>query len=123
MLTLAVAGCSVRGRQRDKGDPGQNGARGPRAPAVLRDYLARRRVTATQFRVVVSSCRRIVGGERVAEAHNVVRQTEVTVSATYSSKISSVNDAPKTIGDSGATCDTQSDQTEIPEAVILCANR
>ena len=48
---------------------------------------------------------------------------EVMVSATCLSKIGSVNEAPKTIGDSGAICDPQSGQTETPEAVILCAKR
>jgi hypothetical protein len=34
-----------------------------------------------------------------------------------------VNQAPKTIGDNGASCDPQPSQTQAPEAVILCAKR
>ena len=48
---------------------------------------------------------------------------EIMVSATCMSKLGSVNQAPKTIGDNGASCDSQPGQTEVPEAVILCAKR
>jgi hypothetical protein len=48
---------------------------------------------------------------------------EVMVSATCLSKTGSVNEAPKTIGDNGASCDPQSGQTEPPAAVILCTKR
>ena len=118
MLGLAVAGCS-----------GPRATRAMRAKTKRRARQRRRSSGTTwqggvspppNFRLVVSSDRRWRTGWRSPQC---VRRTEVTVSATYSSKIGSVNDAPKTFGDSGATCNTQSDQTEIPEAVILCANR
>ena len=50
-------------------------------------------------------------------------EDEVMVSATCLSKIGSVNETPKTIGDNVATCEPLSGQTETPEAVILCAKR
>jgi hypothetical protein len=48
---------------------------------------------------------------------------EVMVSATCMSKVGSVDEAAKTIGDNGATCDAQSGQADAPEAVILCTKR
>jgi hypothetical protein len=48
---------------------------------------------------------------------------EVMVSATCMSKLGSTNQAAKTVGDNGATCDAQSGQADAPTAVILCAKR
>ncbi len=48
---------------------------------------------------------------------------EVMVSATCISKLGSVNEAAKTIGDNGATCDAQSGQPDAPAAVLLCTKR
>jgi hypothetical protein len=48
---------------------------------------------------------------------------EVMVSATCLSKSGAVNTTPKTITDTGAACDPKPGQSEIPQAVILCAKR
>jgi hypothetical protein len=48
---------------------------------------------------------------------------EVMVSATCISKTGSADQAPKTLGDSGAACNPKPDQSDIPETVVLCAKR
>jgi hypothetical protein len=48
---------------------------------------------------------------------------EVMVSATCLSKTGSASQAPKTITDSGAACDPHPGQSDVPEAVVLCARR
>jgi hypothetical protein len=119
VLTLAVAGCSdPKGDEGDKGDPGQNGAPGPPGPGGPQGSSGKDGVSPPpQFRVVRSSVRN--GPAKTA----MCAADDVMVSPTCLSRVGSVNEAPKTIGDRGATCDPQSGQTETPEAVILCAKR
>ena len=118
MLTLAVAGCSgpkgEKGDKGDKGDPGQNGVPGPPGPAGPQGPPGKDGVSPPpQFRVVRSSVEDGLAKPAMCAAD------EVMVSATCLSKIGSVNETPRTIGDSGALCEP----TETPEAVILCAKR
>jgi hypothetical protein len=121
-----VAGCSGpkgdkgdKGDKGEKGDPGAKRCAGPApGPAGSQGSPGKDGVSPPpQFRVVRSSVENRLAKPAMSAAD------EVMVSATCLSKIGSVNQAPKTIGDSGATCDPQSGQTETPEAVIRCAKR
>jgi hypothetical protein len=49
--------------------------------------------------------------------------TEVIVSAMCVSKLGSMSETPKTVGDNGAECAPQSGQADAPETVILCTKR
>ena len=121
-LALAVAGCSgLKGDKGDKGDrgesgpagsPGTPGPQGPQGPAG-RDGVS----PPAQFRVVRSP------SENGMPKAAMCAVDELMVSAACMPKIGSVNEAAKTIGDNGATCDAQSDQSNAPEAVILCTKR
>ena len=48
---------------------------------------------------------------------------EMMVSATCISRTGSADQAPKTIGDTGASCDPRPGQSDIPDVVILCGKR
>jgi hypothetical protein len=48
---------------------------------------------------------------------------EIVVRATCIAGVGVVSQAPKTLGDDGASCDPQPGETIEPQAVILCANR
>jgi hypothetical protein len=121
-LALAVTGCSgPKGDKGDKGDKGENGAagspgapgpQGPQGPAG-RDGVS----PPAQFRVVRSTSDNGMAKEAMCAVD------EVMVSATCMSKLGSTNQAAKTIGDNGATCDAQSGQADAPTAVVLCAKR
>jgi Collagen triple helix repeat (20 copies) len=121
-LALVVTGCSgPKGDKGDKGDKGENGAAGspgtpgPQGPQGLagKDGVS----PPPQFRVVRSSSENGMAKEAMCAVD------EVMVSATCMSKLGSANQAAKTIGDNGATCEAQSGQAEAPTAVILCAKR
>jgi hypothetical protein len=121
-LTLIVAGFSgPKGDKGDKGDagpPGQQGQNGQQGPAGKPGQNGKDGVSPPlQFRVVRSAAD---GGMAKPAMCSV---DEVMVSATCLSKAGLVNQAAKTLGDTGASCDAQSGQTETPEAVILCAKR
>jgi Collagen triple helix repeat (20 copies) len=121
-LVLVLAGCSgPKGEKGDKGDTGENGpagSAGPQGPPGPpgkdgKDGLS----PPPQFRIVRSS----TDGGMAKPA--ICALDEVMVSATCLSKTGSVNQAPKTIGDNGASCEPQSGQTDTPATVILCAKR
>jgi hypothetical protein len=121
-LALIVADCSgPKGDKGDKGDagpPGQQGQNGQQGPAGKPGQDGKDGVSPPpQFRVVRSA---EDGGMAKPAMCSV---DEIMVSATCLSKAGLVNQAPKTLGESGASCDAQSGQTETPEAVILCAKR
>jgi hypothetical protein len=121
-LTLIVAGCSgPKGDKGDKGDagpPGQQGQNGQQGPEGRPGQNGRDGVSPPpQFRVVRSAA----DGGMAKPAMCTV--DEAMVSATCLSKAGLMNQAPKTLGDSGASCDPQSGQTDTPEVVILCAKR
>src|SRR5271169_6263535 len=121
-LALVLAGCSGpkgdKGDKGEKGDPGQSGAAGspgPQGPPGPAGKNGENGVSPPpQFRVVRSSSD---GGVSRPAMCGV---DEVMVSATCLSKTGSVDQAPKTITDSGATCDPRPGQSDIPEAAILC---
>jgi Collagen triple helix repeat (20 copies) len=124
-LALALAGCS--GAQGDKGDKGDKGDPGPSGPAGATGAQGPPGTPGKngengvspppQFRVVRSSSEGGVSRPAMCSVD------EVMVSATCLSKTGSVNQAPKTITDSGAACDPRPGQSDVPEAVVLCAKR
>lgn len=124
-LMLALAGCSGpqgdKGDKGEKGDPGPSGAAGspgPQGPPGPAGKNGENGVSPPpQFRVVRSSSD---GGVSRPAMCGV---DEVMVSATCLSKAGSANQAPKTVTDSGAACDPRPDQSDVPEAVVLCAKR
>jgi hypothetical protein len=121
-LMLAVAGCSgPKGDKGDKGDagpPGPQGENGKQGPEGKPGQNGKDGVSPPpQFRVVRSAAD---GGMANPAMCSV---DEIMVSATCLSKAGIMNQAPKTLGDNGASCDAQSGQTAVPEAVILCAKR
>jgi hypothetical protein len=121
-LALVLAGCSgPKVEKGDKGDTGENGpagSAGPPGPPGPPGKDGKDGVSPPlQFRVVRSS----TDGGMAKPA--ICAVDEVMVSATCLSKTGSVNQAPKTIGDNGASCEPQSGQTDTPAAVILCAKR
>jgi hypothetical protein len=48
---------------------------------------------------------------------------EVMVSATCIVKAGDAAQAPRTLGDNGASCDAKPGQSDPPQAVILCAKQ
>src|SRR5277367_1265329 len=121
-LMLALAGCSgPKGDKGETGDPGPSGAAGPPGPQGPPGPAGKNGENGVspppQFRVVRSSSD---GGVSRPAMCGV---DEVMVSATCLSKTGSVDQAPKTITDSGATCDPRPGQSDIPEAAILCTKR
>lgn len=124
IAALALAGCGVKGDkgdQGDKGDPGAVGAAGPPGPQGPqgapgkdgRDGVS----PPQQFRVVRSAIDHGMAKPALCDVD------EVLVSATCLTKTGAINEAANTLGDNGASCDSQSGQTEAPQAVILCAKR
>ncbi len=124
-VALALAGCSGpkgdKGDKGEKGDPGPagaNGAPGPQGPQGPAGKNGENGVSPPpQFRVVRSTSD---GG---FSQPAMCGSDEVMVSATCLSQTGSVNTAPKTISDTGAACDPKPGESEIPQAVILCAKR
>ena len=123
IAALALGGCSKpeKGDKGDKGDPGPVGAAGPAGPQGPqgapgkdgRDGVS----PPPQFRVVRSATDGAMSKPAMCDVD------EIMVSATCLTKTGSISEAPKTLGDNGASCDSQSGQTEAPQAVILCAKR
>jgi hypothetical protein len=124
-LVLAVAGCSgpkgdkgERGEKGEAGSAGPNGPPGPQGPQGSPGKNGENGVSPPpQFRVVRASPDG--GVSRPA----MCGMDEVMVSATCLSKTGSVEQAPKTITDSGAACDPRPGQSDVPTAVVLCAKR
>jgi hypothetical protein len=121
-LCIALAGCSgPKGDKGDKGDAGAVGAAGPpgpQGPAGAPGKDGRDGVSpSAQFRVV----RSVADGAMSKPAMCDVN--EVIVSAMCVSKLGSMSQTPKTVGDNGAECAPQSGQTDAPETVILCTKR
>jgi Collagen triple helix repeat (20 copies) len=124
-LALALAGCSgPKGDKGDagaKGDPGAAGPAGPAGPQGPQGQAGKNGENGVspppQFRVVRSA------PENGLSRPAMCGVDEVMVSATCLSKTGSVEQTPKTISDAGAACDPRPDQTNIPDAVVLCAKR
>ncbi len=124
-LALSVAACAGpkgdKGDKGEKGDPGQVGAAGPPGPQGPQGAAGKDGKDGVspppQFRVVRSTSD---GGVSKPALCGV---DEIMVSATCLLKAGSTNQAPKTIGDTGAACDPQPGQSDVPQAVVLCAKR
>jgi hypothetical protein len=119
VLALAVAGCSGpkgdKGDKGEKGDPGAAGAAGPAGAQGPAGKDGKDGITPPpQFRVVRGSAQGVVSNPANCGTD------EVMVSATCLSKTGSVNQAPKTLGTTGAVCDPRPNESEIPDVVILC---
>jgi hypothetical protein len=122
ILSLALAGCSgPKGDKGDKGDPGPVGAAGPpgpQGPAGAPGKDGKDGVSPpAQFRVVRSTADGAMSKPAMCDV------SEVIVSAMCVSKLGSMSQPPRTVGDNGAECAPQSGQTSAPETVILCAKR
>lgn len=123
IAALALGGWAreKKGDKGDKGDPGAVGAAGSPGPQGAqgapgkdgRDGVSPPR----QFRVVRSSMDRGMSKPAMCDVD------EIIVSATCLTRTGSISEAPKTLGDNGANCDSQSGQTEAPQDLILCAKR
>jgi collagen triple helix repeat protein len=124
-LALAVAACSGpkgdKGDRGDKGDPGQVGAAGPAGPQGPQGPAGKDGKDGVsppqQFRVVRSASD---GGVSKPALCGV---DEVMVSATCLLVAGSTSQAPKTLGDTGAACEAQPGQANVPQTVVLCAKR
>ena len=124
-FALALAGCSGpkgdKGDKGEKGDPGQVGSAGPAGPQGPPGPAGKNGENGVsppqQFRVVRSSAE---GGISKPAMCGV---DEVMVSATCLSKTGEVNQAPSTIGDTGAACTPARGESIVPDVVVLCAKR
>jgi hypothetical protein len=125
VLALAVAGCSGpkgdKGDRGEKGDQGDAGPAGPAGPTGAQGPTGKDGkdgvTSPPQFRVVRASADGVVSKPALCGTD------EVMVSATCLSRTGSVNQAPKTLSDTGAACDPRPGESEIPDVVILCAKR
>jgi hypothetical protein len=121
---LALSGCGVKGDKGDKGDrgepgpAGQAGTPGPQGPAGPPGKDGRDGISPPpQFRVVR-------GGRDGGIAKPAMCDTEeIMVSATCMVSSGDTAETPRTLGDSGASCDARPGQSSPPQAVILCAKR
>jgi hypothetical protein len=121
---LVLSACGVKGDKGDKGDrgdagpPGQAGAPGPQGPAGPPGKDGRDGVSPPpQFRVVR-------GGLDGGIAKPAMCGTdEVMVSATCIVSSGDIAETPRTLGDTGASCDARPGQTNPPQTIILCAKR
>jgi Collagen triple helix repeat (20 copies) len=124
-LTLVLAGCSGpkgdKGDTGPKGDPGLAGPPGPVGPQGPQGPPGKNGADGIspppQFRVVRATPQN--GLSRPA----MCGIDEMMVSATCISRTGSADQAPKTIGDTGASCDPRPGQSDIPDVVILCGKR
>jgi hypothetical protein len=122
VLALAVAGCSGpkgdKGDKGEKGDPGAAGPAGPAGPQGTQGQAGKNgengMTPPPQFRVVRGSAEGVVSNPANCGTD------EVMVSATCLSRTGSVNQAPKTLSNTGAVCDPRPNESEIPDLVILC---
>src|ERR1700742_3248145 len=121
---LALGACGVKGDKGDKGDqgdagpPGHTGAAGPQGPVGPPGKDGRDGISPPpQFRVVR-------GGLDGGIAKPAMCGTdEVMVSATCIVSSGDIAETPRTLGDTGASCDARPGQTNPPQTVILCAKR
>ena len=121
ICALALSGCGVKGDKGDKGDRGEAGpmgppgAAGPQGPAGPPGKDGRDGVSPPlPFRVVRSAVEGSVSKPATCATD------EIMVSATCIVKAGDISEAPRTIGESGAACDTRPGQSEPPQAVIVC---
>ena len=121
LSALALSGCGVKGDKGDKGDKGEAGPAGPTGPAGPQGLAGapgkdgRDGVSPPlPFRVVRS------GVDNGISKPALCGTEEVMISATCVVKVGEAAQAPRTMGESGASCDTKPGQSDPPQAVILC---
>ena len=121
LSALALSGCGVKGDKGDKGDrgeagpPGQTGPAGAQGAAGPPGKDGRDGVSPPlPFRVVRSEADGGISKPAMCGTN------EVMISATCISKSGDAALAPRTLGDSGASCDAKPGQSDPPQAVILC---
>jgi hypothetical protein len=121
LSAVALSGCGVKGDKGDKGDNGEAGPvgqAGPPGPQGLdgrpgkdgRDGVS----PPLPFRVVRSEPD---GG---ISKPAMCGTSEVMISATCITKAGDAAQAPRTLGDNGASCDAKPGQSDPPQTVILC---
>jgi hypothetical protein len=118
---LALSGCGVKGDKGDKGDKGEAGPMGPAGPPGPqgsagppgkdgRDGVS----PPLPFRVVRSAADGGISKPAMCSTD------EVMISATCVVNAGDLVQAPRTLGNNGATCDSKPGQSDPPQAVILC---
>src|SRR3569832_1770469 len=124
LSALALGGCGAKGDKGDMGDMGDAGAAGPAGPAGPQGIAGapgkdgRDGVSPPlPFRVIRSQAD---GG---ISKPAMCGTDEVMISATCIVKSGDAALAPRTLGDSGASCDAKPGQADPPQAVILCTKQ
>jgi len=121
LSALALSGCSIKGDKGDKGDKGEAGPMGqagPPGPEGVtgapgkdgRDGVS----PPLPFRVIRSEADGGISKPAMCGTN------EVMISATCITKAGDAAQAPRTLGESGASCDAKLGQSDPPQAVILC---
>jgi hypothetical protein len=121
LSAVALSGCGVKGDKGDKGDKGEAGPvgqAGPPGPQGLdgrpgkdgRDGVS----PPLPFRVVRSEPDGGISKPAMCGTN------EVMISATCITKAGDAAQAPRTLGDNGASCDAKPGQSDPPQTVILC---
>jgi len=121
LSALALSGCGIKGDKGDKGDKGEAGPMGqagPPGPEGVtgapgkdgRDGVS----PPLPFRVIRSEADGGISKPAMCGTN------EVMISATCITKAGDAALAPRTLGESGASCDAKPGQSDPPQAVILC---
>jgi hypothetical protein len=124
LCALGLSGCGVKGDKGDKGDRGEAGPMGSPGPAGPpgppgppgkdgRDGVS----PPLPFRVVRGG---VEGGISKPASCGT---DEIMASATCIVKTGDVSQAPRTIGETSASCDSKPGQSEPPQAVIICTRQ
>jgi hypothetical protein len=121
LSALALSGCGVKGDKGDKGDKGEAGpagpagAPGPQGVAGAPGKDGRDGVSPPlPFRVVRSAVDNGISKPALCGTE------EVMIAATCVVKAGEAAQSPRTMGETGASCDTKPGQSDPPQAVILC---
>jgi hypothetical protein len=121
LSALALSGCGIKGDKGDKGDKGEAGAMGPAGPAGPQGLAGapgkdgRDGVSPPlPFRVLRSEADGGISKPAMCGTN------EVMISATCIVKAGDAAQAPRTLGDNGASGDAKPGQSDPPQAVILC---
>jgi collagen triple helix repeat protein len=121
---LALSGCGVKGDKGDKGEKGDAGSAGPAGPPGPQGATG---APGKDGRDGVSPPMplRMVRSEKDGGISKpaMCGADEIVVSATCIVKSGDAAQAPRTLGDSGASCDATPGQSDPPQAVILCMKR
>lgn len=121
LSALALSGCGVKGDKGDKGEKGDAGPAGPAGPPGAQGIAGapgkdgRDGVSPPlPFRVVRSAVDNGISKPAMCGTD------EVLISATCIVKVGDAAQAARTMGETGASCDTKPGQSDPPQAVILC---